>query len=163
MTVVSCVSTHNKIWRGLKIENHCPTYKRSKEYRHSPKIENRIVESLGNKIYSPYSGEYFNSIKKTEIEHVVSIREAHKSGLCFADKKTKKSFAEDMLNLTLVSPKLNKEKSDQDAGSWAPERNKCWFAHTVIRVKKKYNLTVDSKEKSALEKVISKCSSFELE
>ena len=152
-------------WRGLKIEaeNRCTPYNRSDDYSYSQTVENKIVKSLGNKVYSPYSGTFFNSTEETDIEHIVSLSEAHDSGLCSADKETKNRFASDIVNLTLASPTVNRdEKLGHDASGWLPEKNQCWFANKVIEVKKAYNLTVDSKELIALEKVISECSSFEM-
>ena len=97
------------------------------------------------------------------MKHIVSLSEAHDSGLCAADEKTKMRFASDVLNLTLASPAVNRdEKSGYDASGWLPEKNKCWFANKVIEIKKAYNLTVDSKELVALEQVISECPSFEM-
>jgi len=155
----------DNIWRGLKIaeENRCAPYNRLKDYFYPQEIENQIIESLGNQIYSPYSGEFFNSKDETDIEHIVSLSEAHDSGLCAADEKTKSLFASDIQNLTLASPTLNRdEKSGHDATHWVPEKNKCWFANQVIKVKKAYDLTVDSEELIALEKILSQCESFEM-
>ena len=159
------VSAQDNTWRGLRIEkeNRCSPYNRSRDYVYPQTVEHKIVESLENKIYSPYSGKYFKSIEETDIEHVVSLSEAHDSGLCAADEKIKIRFASDVLNLTLASPTVNRdEKSGFDASGWLPEKNRCWFANKVIEVKKAYNLTVDSKELVALEKVISECPSFEM-
>ena len=159
------VSAQDNTWRGLKIEkeNRCSPYNRSKDYVYPQTVENKIVETLGNKIYSPYSGKFFKSIEETDIEHIVSLSEAHDSGLCAADEKIKNRFALDIHNLTLASPTVNRdEKSGYDASDWLPEKNKCWFANKVIAVKKAYNLTVNSEELVALEKVISQCPSFEM-
>ena len=159
------VPTQNNTWRGLKIEkeNRCSAYNRLQDYSYSQEIENKIVKALGNKIYSPYSGQYFKSTQETDIEHIVSISEAHDSGLCAADKETKNKFAFDIKNLTLASPTVNRdEKSGHDAASWLPKENKCWFANKVIEVKRAYKLAVDSKELIALEQIISDCKSFEM-
>ena len=51
------------------------------------------------------------------------------------------------------------QKSGKDAGEWLPERNLCWFANQVVSVKRKYSLSVDSRERNALERVLSGCSS----
>ena len=157
--------SQDNTWRGLKIEkeNRCSPYNRLEDYVYSQTIENQIVKSLGNKIYSPYSGKIFKSKEETDIEHIVSLSEAHDSGLCSANKETKTRFASDIKNLTLASPAINRdEKSGHDASGWLPEKNKCWFANKVIEVKKAYNLAVDSNELIALEKVISDCSSFKM-
>ena len=165
LTLTTTALSKDNNWRGLKIseERRCSPYNRSNDYNYSPSLENKIVESLGDKIYSPYSGKYFKSIKETDIEHIVSLSEAHDSGLCAANKKTKIRFASDIKNLTLASPGINqREKSGHDASGWIPEKNKCWFANKIVEVKKDYNLTVDSEELVALEKIISKCPSFQM-
>ena len=162
---VAGVSAQASTWRGLKVEseNRCAPYNRSEDYRYSQAVEHRIVKSFGNKIYAPYSGRYFSSIKETDIDHIVSLSEAHDSGLCRADKATKSRFASDILNLTLASPAVNRyQKSGHDASGWLPQKNKCWFANKVIAVKRAYNLTVDAKELVALKKVVSHCSSFSM-
>ena len=159
------VFAQDNSWRGVKIEkeNRCSPYNRLEDYVYSQTIENQIVKSLENKVYSPYSGKFFKSQKETDIEHIVSLSEAHDSGLCSADKETKNRFTSDIRNLTLASPTVNRdEKSGHDASGWLPEKNKCWFAKKVIEVKKAYNLTVDSEELIALERVISECSSFKM-
>ena len=47
-----------------------------------------------------------------QIEHIVAINEAHHSGMCTADIETKRTFAGDLLNLTLASPEVNGAKAD---------------------------------------------------
>ena len=146
-------------WRGLVVasENRCSPYN-SKDYPYSQSVERRIVNAIG-KMYSPYNGECFTSLKQSDIEHIVARSEAHDSGLCAASKATKKQFSSDLLNLTLASPHLNRQvKSHYDASQWVPELNQCWFAATVVAVKTKYGLTVDRREAASLEAILSKCS-----
>ena len=82
--------------------------------------------------------------------------------MCTADMETKRTFAGDLLNLTLASPEVNGAKSNLDAFDWLPEKNQCWFAQRVIDVKLKYGMTVDKDEADALEGVLSACGSTEL-
>ena len=104
--------------------------------------------------------EWFASQTETDVEHIVARSEAHDSGLCSATAERKREFASDPLNLTLAAPVLNRwEKSGKDAGEWLPESNRCWFAHTVVEVKRKYSLTVDVMEAAALERVLRRCPS----
>ena len=80
------------------------------------------------------------------------------SGLCKAGKDTRLTFSRDLDNLTLTNPKLNRyEKKAHDAADWLPDLNQCGFAQTVIRVKRKYDLTVDARERNALEQVLTGC------
>ena len=145
-------------WRGLTVapEDRCSPYD-SKDYRYPQSVEPKIAARLGG-IKSLYTGRVFSSLKETDIEHIVARSEAHDSGLCGADLPTRRAFARDLLNLTLAAPRLNRYvKKAKDAADWMPERNRCWFARTVVKVKRKYGLTVDRHEMRALERVLIVC------
>ena len=73
----------------------------------------------------------FHSLQETDIEHIVARSEAHDGGLCRADRETRRN--------------------------WMPERNRCWFARQVVKVKRKYELTVDWREMQAPEGVLGGC------
>ena len=72
-------------WRGLAVapEDRCAPYDRS-DYPYPPSVEAKIVASMGGRVYGPYTGRFFLSMKETDIEHVVAVSEAHDSGLCAA-------------------------------------------------------------------------------
>ena len=123
--------------------------------------EDDIIEALGG-IYGPYSGRCFESDRDTQIEHIVAIHEAHTSGLCTVDTETKRTFAGDLLNLTLAGGDVNSAKSNLDAFDWLPEQNRCWFARRVVEIKLKYAMTADRDEADALERVLSGCESTDL-
>ena len=109
---------------------------------------------------SPYDGTRFASLKESDIEHVVSISEAHDSGLCAASAEIRRRFARDLDNLTLATPALNRyEKRGLDAAEWLPNLNRCWYAKTIISVRQEYRLTIDRQEAAALEAVLAKCDS----
>lgn len=150
-------------WRGLVLapESRCSPYD-ADDYRYSPSVEEEIVAVLGG-IYSPYTCESFASIRETDIEHIVARSEAHDSGLCAADAATRRAFSNDLRNLTLASPSLNRhQKSDRDAAEWMPERNRCWFAGTVVAVRRAYELTIDEEEAAALDRILAGCVSTTL-
>ena len=155
-------------WRGLTItqEERCTPYDKKKQYPYPQSVEAKIVALTDGHIYGPYTGRYFSSKKKTDIEHIVAASEGHDSGLCAADKATRTAFATDLLNLTLAAPKVNRcgktGKCGLDAGEWLPARNQCWFANRIVQIKTKYGLTVDQAEADALEGVLSNCTSTEM-
>ena len=94
----------------------------------------------------------------------MATSEAHDSGLCRADLATRTRFAQDLRNLTLASPAVNRsQKSGKDAGEWLPNRNRCWFASRVVKVKRAYRLTVDRREAAALERILRNCISTAME
>ncbi len=149
-------------WRGLQIapEERCSEYDRG-DYPVPPALEDEIVAEM-EQVYEPYTGRCFAGTSETTIEHLVSLSEAHDSGLCSADAETKKEFSRDLLNLTLASPHLNSVKGDRDAAEWLPDENRCWFAGRVVQVRLKYDLTIDQAEADALELVLSRCESTDL-
>ncbi len=152
-------------WRGLIIapENRCAPYQREQQYPYPQSVEQQIIAQMDGRIYAPYTGQTFASNRQTDIEHIVAISEAHDSGLCAADAKTRRAFARDTLNLTLAEPGVNRyKKRGKDAAEWLPDKNRCWFAHRVLAVKRKYRLTIDRREAAALEAVLSGCESMEM-
>ncbi len=147
-------------WRGLRVtpELRCSPY-RAADYSYPQSVELRIIESLGS-IWSPYTGRTFTDKRETDIEHIVARSEAHDSGLCAATANTRRRFSTDQLNLTLASPNVNRQqKRDHDAADWLPMLNRCWFADRVVRVRQKYNLSIDRREADVLERVLDSCAS----
>ncbi|MYA35775.1 MAG: DUF1524 domain-containing protein [Gammaproteobacteria bacterium] len=152
-------------WLGLVIapEYRCSTYDRS-DYPYSQSVERQIIAELGGRIYSPYTGAYFGSPRETDIEHMVSLSEAHDSGLCGRSAAVKRQFASDLLNLTLAAPRLNRNvKTAKDVAEWTPALNACWFVARTIEVRQKYGLTIDRAEAVAAQRVLSQCDSVEME
>ncbi len=143
-------------------ENRCSPYD-SDSYPYSQSVESQIVARMGGRIYGPYTGTTFSSTRETDIEHIVAKSEAHDSGLCAVGSAARRTFSNDLLNLTLASPSVNRhQKSGKDFAEWTPALNKCWFANTIIEVKFKYRLTVDSREKAALERMLLGCTSVSM-
>ncbi len=154
-------------WHGLVIapEHRCAPYDRD-DYPYSQSVEAEIVATMGGRVYGPYTGRYFLSTRRTDIEHIVAVSEAHDSGLCAADRSVRHRFASDLLNLTLAAPEVNRcgngGKCAFDFAEWLPPMNRCWYAARIVAVKRAYALTVDRREAAALERVLSACESTEM-
>ena len=146
----------SETWMGLEVEaeNRCSPYNRDRDYRYSQSLEPVIAARMGG-IRCRYTGKTYRSLRQTDIEHVVAVSEAHDSGLCAADAATKSRFANDLLNLTLSDPAVNRyQKKGKDAGEWMPRIDPRGFAETVIKVKRKYGLSIDRRERKALERAL---------
>ena len=146
---------------GIRIEpeNRCSPYD-SGDYSYPQSVEPRIVAQQGGRIYGPYTGTYFASTGETDIEHIVARSEAHDSGLCAADSGARRTFARDLLNLTLASPSVNRhQKIAKDVAEWLPALNQCWYVNQVVLVKRKYNLTMNQAEASKAQQVLATCAS----
>ncbi len=153
----------SNLWRGITVaaENRCAPYD-ADEYRYSPSVEPRIVEAQGG-IYGPYTGTWFESIRETDIEHIVARSEAHDSGLCAAGAATWSEFASDLLNLTLASPSVNRhQKSANDVAEWLPDLNQCWYVDRTLQVRREYGLTIDRAEADAADTILAGCQSTDM-
>ena len=145
-------------WRGLTVEpeRRCSPYD-SYEYSHHASVERAIVEQQGG-IFSPYTLRRFESIRETDIEHIVAKVEAHDSGLCARSSHARRRFARDLLNLTLASPEVNRRlKRAYDPAEWLPDKNRCWYVHRWVSVKRKWQLTIDAAERESLSAVLAGC------
>lgn len=144
-------------------ENRCSEYD-SDDYPYSASVEDEIIAAMGGLIYGPYTGTHFASKKETDIEHIVAKSEAHDSGMCSeTDREARRDFAEDLDNLTLASPSVNRhQKSGKDLAEWLPDMNRCWYVNRVIEVKRKYGLTMDQAEVDAALEVLAACTSTEM-
>ena len=150
-------------WRGIRVapECRCTPYDRD-DYPYPQSIEAEIADRLGGMV-SPYDGTRFESLRESDIEHVIAVSEAHDSGLCAASAAVRRRFASDLDNLTLAAPELNRyQKRDHDAAEWLPTHNGCWFAAAIVAVRKEYGLTIDRREAAALDRILAGCDSFEL-
>ena len=157
-------------------ENRCSPYNsdvRKADYGYSWQIELDIVRKAGFQVDrrgnldrpfpSPYKKDvWFNSIKETDIEHIIPVSEAHDSGLCDPNKKEQRhQIAQDLDNLTIALPSTNREeKWAYDPAEWLPEINQCAYAQTWVNVKHKYDLSVDQAEYDALADVLSGCAAI---
>ena len=162
LLLFASVVAGDTMWMGLVVapENRCAPYDRA-DYRYSPSVEDKIIAALGD-VFSPYTCARFNSKRESEIEHMVAVSEAHDSGLCAADRRTRRRFASELRNLTLAAPTVNRRKGAKDAAEWLPETNRCWFAGRVVEVRQAYALTIDAREAAALEAVLSNCSAADV-
>ena len=160
----AAVQAQESTWRGLTVrpESRCAPYDRS-DYAYPRSRERDVQDEIGSAAggwYGLYEARIFASGGETDVEHVVAAAEAHDSGLCGRSAEEKAAFANDLNNLTLASPDLNRrEKSDKDAGDWLPPNARCWFARTVVFVKQTHRLTVDEAERDELERVLGACES----
>ncbi len=161
----SAVHAQSRTWRGLTVapEERCTAYDRQRDYHYSPSVEHAIVRQIGA-VYGPYTGTCFSSMTETDIEHIIALSEAHDSGLCRQSPDIRTRFANDIRNLTLATPHLNRyQKKAKDAAEWLPDRNRCWFAGRIVEVRLAYGLTIDRREANALERILSDCPDTQME
>ncbi|GID97422.1 hypothetical protein Adi01nite_68340 [Amorphoplanes digitatis] len=110
---------------------------------------------------SVYDGDKIADPSKVDIDHMVPLANAWRSGAASWDTQEREDFANDLDDpqLLAVSASSNRAKGDQDPSTWKPERTDAWceYAQDWITVKAKWKLTVTTAEKSALTDMLERC------
>jgi len=68
----------------------------------------------------PYTGMTFTQASDLDIDHVVPLAHAHRTGGANWSRKQKRQFANDPDNLIAVDDRTNQEKSDKGPVRWKP-------------------------------------------
>lgn len=116
--------------------------------------------AVGGYFTDPYTGERVNIVRgssqDTNVDHVVSLHEATKSGADELSQSQRKKLANDPDNLAIVGADVNQSKSDSDAANFLPSYKPSQQRYVIaqIRVKKAYNLSVDKAEYNAMKTVL---------
>lgn len=100
----------------------------------------------------PYTGKEIRKASELDIDHLVPLAHAQKSGGATWSREKKRQFANDPLNLLAVEAGVNRAKGDQAPDRWRPPRQGFWpeYARRWREVKKKYGLTISAAEEAAL-------------
>ncbi|MFI0483647.1 DUF1524 domain-containing protein [Actinomadura sp. 9N215] len=110
---------------------------------------------------SPYDGATWTQASDVDIDHMVALAEAWRSGASSWTTSRRQAFANDLTSSQLwaVTDNVNQAKGDKDPAEWTPPRASfhCMYARSWIDVKYRYELTLDSAEKSALSRLLGTC------
>ncbi|WP_306320909.1 MULTISPECIES: HNH endonuclease family protein [unclassified Streptomyces] len=111
--------------------------------------------------YSEYDGETWTASADVDIDHIVPLSEAWKSGASSWTNDERQGFANDLTRpqLIAVTDNVNQSKGDQDPAEWMPSRSAytCTYLRMWVQVKHHYDLSVDPAEKSAIQSGLSGC------
>ena len=104
-------------------------------------------------------GEYLSDEGDLEIDHLVALAEAHRSGAWRWTEKQRREFSNDEATLSAVSRSANRAKSDHDPATWRPPAESVWcrYAREWIAIKRKYDLAADRAEVGALSAMLDSC------
>lgn len=108
--------------------------------------------------YSQYDGVTLTSASSIDIDHIVPLAEAWRSGADTWSSDWRQDFANDLdiSQLIAVSASSNRSKGDQDPSEWLPTVTSyhCTYARMWIWVKYYYSLSVDQPEYDALNSIL---------
>jgi hypothetical protein len=111
--------------------------------------------------YSVYDATYVETSSGVDIDHIVPLAEAWKSGANTWTTARRQEFANNLTiaQLIAVSASSNRSKGDQDPSEWRPPNASvhCIYAREWIWVKYTYGLSLQSAEKTALQQMLATC------
>ncbi|GGS61055.1 HNH endonuclease family protein [Actinokineospora fastidiosa] len=127
--------------RGLKVDAQC-----------------RPTCPQGDCWTSPYDGVAVDDASDLQIDHIVPLAEANRSGARRWTKDERETFYNDQDNLVAVTARSNQSKGDDDPGRWRPVRGHwCDYATRYVTIKARYRLSVDPVEHAELARMLNTC------
>jgi hypothetical protein len=109
----------------------------------------------------PYTGRTLTDPLEIEIDHVVALANAWRSGASSWDDELRERFANDPDVLLSVEAATNQAKSASGPEEWKPPDEDAWCDYSArwITIKAEYDLSVNEQEKEALEQMLATCTS----
>lgn len=99
----------------------------------------------------PYTGTLLQDPGALDVDHLVALCEAHRSGGWRWGRERKRAYANDPLNLWAVSLGANRAKGDRGPDGWVPERReiRCRWLERRALVRQLYALPTTAAERVA--------------
>lgn len=109
----------------------------------------------------PYGGILERRAGDLDVDHVVPLAEAWRSGARAWTTARRERFANDPRGLLAVDDGLNQSKGDRGPDDWLPPRRAFWVTYAVrwVRVKARYRLSVTPAERGRLVRLLARRSS----
>ena len=114
----------------------------------------------GGKWISAYDGKTYTKDASLDIDHMVPLAEAWRSGAWAWTAKQRQDFANDLSDsraLIAVTASANRSKGDQDPKTWLPSKGKCTYIESWVAIKVRYSLTFDIGELSVIQSYFTSC------
>ena len=107
----------------------------------------------------PYKTRTYTDPLDIDIDHLVPLANAYRSGAFEWDTAERERYANDPDNLLSVEDNANQEKGDKGPEAWKPPNRAIWcqYARRWIGVKSGYALTINPQEKAALKQMLTTC------
>ncbi len=124
-------------------------------------VQDSSCAAVSGSWYSEYDGATWTAAADLDIDHVVPLAEAWRSGANSWTTSKRQQFANDRTRpqLIAVTDNVNQAKGDLDPGKWLPPRTayRCTYARMWVDVKQYWGLSMDSGEKTALVNILNGC------
>lgn len=129
--------------------------------RDGDRIRQNGCNVVGGRWHSRYDDRVITDPSQVDIDHMVPLANAWRSGASAWSTDRREQFANDLKRpqLFAVTRTSNRSKGDQDPSQWKPPDRGDWcrYAEDWIAVKSYWRLTVTSAERTALIKMLETC------
>lgn len=124
-------------------------------------VTDAACSAVSGSWYSPYDGDTWYAASDVDIDHIVPLANAWRTGASSWTTAKRRQFANDLTipQLLAVTDNINQAKGDQSPATWKPPLTGYWctYAKMWTHVKYRYTLTVTSTEKTALADMLNRC------
>ncbi|MFD8326048.1 HNH endonuclease family protein [Streptomyces lydicus] len=140
---------------------HCDTRERVLQRDGTGVRRDKECRAVSGSWVSPYDGKKFSVASAADIDHMVPLANAWRSGARSWDPAKRKAFANDLTHpqLLAVSAASNRSKGDQGPDEWQPPAKTFWctYGRAWTSVKATYALSVTQAEKEKLTEMLDTC------
>ena len=110
----------------------------------------------------PYTGEVVDDPAELDIDHMVPLANAHRSGAWAWDRQRKRHFANSMgyeNHLIAAISSANRSKGSKGPERWRPPLESYWCVYAIdwVTIKNNWDLTVTEAEYAALREMLGTC------
>lgn len=144
-----CQSTRNEV---LIAESTIPVKFKGK--RHCKVRKGRWV--------CPYTGQVITDPKKLDIDHMVPLHNAHRSGASTWTRARRRDYANALTqpeHLVAVAASANRSKSDKGPEAWLPSKAgyRCAYVEAWVATKRRWSLSMTGPEQAAVAQARKRC------
>lgn len=109
--------------------------------------------------FDPYTGNLYYRPSDIDIDHMVPLAEAWRTGAKRWSAAKRESFANNRGEVLSVEDNANASKEDCEPEAWKPPRKAYWSTYSKkwINIKHRWNLTATYAEKRALRNMLGTC------
>jgi hypothetical protein len=127
-----------------------------------PTLEPDGCRVAAGRWHDPYTGAVVTDPGDLDVDHLIPLAEAHRSGADTWTADRRERFANDLAeprSLIAVSASANRSKGDQDPADWLPPEASyhCAYVRAWVAVKERWNLAMDAAERAAVDRVLAGC------